>query len=200
MRPPLQCLLDMDGVLFDFMTALAKVHNRPSPYDLESSYGIWDTEKLWGITEEQFWEPIQRDSLNFWSNIPLTPEAKEIVAFAENKFGTENVAILTAPSDDPGAVPGKRISIAREFPQFEKKMLFGSAKQFLAAPNRFLIDDRDKNVDGFEAAGGHSIQVPRPWNRFWKHKDYVMAAITAQYDIEMEEIKRKEEIFGVRPN
>lgn len=200
MKPPLQCLLDMDGVLFDFMSALAKVHNRPSPYDLESSLGIWDTEKLWGITEEEFWEPIQRDSLDFWSNIPLTPEAEAIVAFAEEKFGRKNVAILTAPSDDPGAVPGKRLAMAKYFPQFEKRMIFGSAKSFLSAPYRFLIDDRDKNVDDFEDAGGHSILVPRPWNRFWKHKDFVMVAIGAQYDIEMEEINRKKEIFSGRPN
>lgn len=199
-KPPFQVLLDMDGVLFDFMGALCKVHGRPSPYVNELAYGIWDTEKLWGITVDEFWEPIKKDSLGFWSGIPLTPEAKEIVKFAEEKFGRENIAILTAPSDDPGAVPGKRISMHRHFPQFEKRMIFGSAKQFLAAPKRFLIDDRDKNIEEFEAAGGHGILVPRPWNRYHKHKDFVMAAIGAQYDIEMEEIKKREDIFSGRPS
>lgn len=195
MKPKLQCLLDMDGVLFDFMSALCVAHNRPSPYENEANFGVWDTEKLWGITVEQFWEPIQKDSLAFWEGIPLTPEAKQIVEFMEEKFGRDNIAILTAPSDDPGAVPGKRISMRRHFPQFEKKMIFGSAKQFLSAPYRFLVDDRDKNCDEFEAAGGHSIQVPRPWNRMHKYREHVLPAIQAQYDVIREELAKREEIF-----
>lgn len=31
-------------------------------------------------------------------------------------------------------------------------------------PNQILIDDRDKNVDHFIAAGGNAILFPQVWN------------------------------------
>lgn len=162
--PVEQCLLDMDGVIADFMGQLCKYHNRPSPYLDAANYGVWDTETLWGITVKEFWAPIKEDSEHFWKTIPKTPEADEIVRLATQYFGEENIAILTAPSDDEGAVPGKRKWMKKHFPQFEKRMIFGSAKEFLAAPYRTLIDDRDKNVEAFRKAGGKAILLPRLWN------------------------------------
>lgn len=162
--PVEQVLLDMDGVIADFMGHLCKYHGRPSPYLDPKNYGIWDTETLWGITVEEFWAPIKEDSLHFWKTIPKTSEADFIVQEAVARFGTENVAILTAPSDDEGAVPGKRKWMEKYFPQFKKRMIFGSAKEFMAAPYRTLIDDRDKNVEAFRNAGGNAILVPRLWN------------------------------------
>lgn len=183
-----QCLLDMDGVIADFMTQLAVYHGRPSPYVDSSAYGIWDTEKLWGITVEQFWAPIKVDSLAFWKMIPKTPEADAIVALVSATFGEANVAILTAPSDDAGAVPGKRSWIRRNYPQFEKRMIFGSAKEFLAAPYRVLVDDRDKNCEQFRAAGGRSILIPRLWNSRHPYADQAL-------DVLQEELMRAKVIL-----
>lgn len=181
-----QCLLDMDGVIADFMGQLCKYHGRPSPYLDPANYGVWDTEILWGITVEEFWAPIKEDSLYFWRTILKTPEADKIVQYATQFFGEENVAILTAPSDDEGAVPGKRWWMKKLYPQFEKKMIFGSAKEFMAAPYRTLIDDRDKNVEGFRAAGGKAILVPRLWNSLHAQADYpltwLLKGLKAQSD------------------
>ncbi len=165
MQQKYKAFLDMDGVLFDFMAAIAKIHGRPIPYDTPRAMGVWDIEKLWGITPEEFWAPVALKSLEFWSNVPKTPEADQIVKYVTEEFGNENVAILTSPSMDAGCIPGKRYCIQKYFPQFKDRIIFGSAKEFLAGPGRVLIDDRDRNVDDFVAAGGYGIIIPRPWNR-----------------------------------
>jgi 5'(3')-deoxyribonucleotidase len=155
----------MDGVLADFMGACCSAHNRPDPYLLDSSKGIWETEKVWGISEREFWKPIDALGIGFWDGILKTPEADRIVNLVVDAFGEDNIAILTAPSTDPGCVPGKMAWIKRHYPQFKKRIIFGHAKEFLSAPYRVLIDDRDKNVENFRAAGGLAILVPRPWNK-----------------------------------
>ncbi len=158
--------LDMDGVIADFMGALCKVHGREIPYGNPANLGRWDTEQIWGISEKDFWAPVASNSLEFWETIDKTPEADEIVKLAVLEFGLENVCILTAPSKDAGSVPGKRNWISKYYPCFSKRMLFAtaSAKHFCAGSGKYLIDDKDSNVDEFDAAGGIGILVPRPWN------------------------------------
>ncbi len=190
-----QALLDMDGVIADFMGHLCWYHNRPSPYENPAAYGIWDTETLWGITVEEFWEPIKKDSLTFWKTIPKTKEADALVKLVSETFGEENVAILTAPSDDSGAVPGKRSWIRKHYPQFQKRIIFGSAKEFLAAPYRVLIDDRDKNISQFEDAGGEGVLVPRFWNRAWHYADEsekITKMVSGQLEVVKERLKEYE--------
>lgn len=192
MSQKIQCLLDMDGVIADFMTQLCIFHDRPSPYVDPSAYGIWDTEKLWNITVDEFWAPIKKDSYAFWKMIPKTSEADAIVKLVSDTFGVENVAILTAPSDDEGAVPGKRRWMKRNFPQFEKRMIFGSAKEFLAAPYRVLVDDRDKNILSFEDAGGEGVLVPRLWNRAYHYADSsekIVSMVNGQLAFTLERLK-----------
>lgn len=161
-----QAFLDMDGVIADFMGSLCKVHGRAIPYSDPACLGKFDTEKLWGISDEEFWAPIASNSLEFWERIEKTPEADEIVKLAVLEFGIENVCILTAPSKDAGSVPGKRAWISRFYPSFSRRMIFAtaSAKKFCAAKGKYLIDDKDSNVDEFDAVGGTGILVPRPWN------------------------------------
>jgi 5'(3')-deoxyribonucleotidase len=161
-----KCFLDMDGVIADFMGSLCRAHGRLNPYADAKALGCWDTEKLWGITEFEFWRPIVDHSLEFWETIEKTPEADELVKLACLEFGTENVAILTAPSKDHGSVPGKRNWIERHYPCFSKRMIFTTAKAkcFVAGPGKFLLDDKDSNVDEFDDHGGVGILVPRPWN------------------------------------
>lgn len=160
-----QILLDMDGVLADFVGGIARAHGRPDPYTSKSSFGVFDIERLWGMTSKEFWFPA--DSLEFWAGLSPTPEAFPLVSLCQSLVGRHNIAILTSPSSSVQCIPGKRQWIDRYFPQYASRMIFGSAKQFLAAPHRILIDDRDSNVDSFIMAGGPAILLPRLWNRKW---------------------------------
>lgn len=159
----------MDGVLADFVASICKAHNRPSVYThpetMGKSLGLFDIDKIWGISAKDFWAPS--NSYEFWYSIYKTEEADSIIKTAEYMYGQENIAILTAPSLSEWCVPGKRDWIATHYPQFKNKIIFSGAKEFLAGPDRILIDDRDKNTDVFTANGGYSVLVPRLWNRRW---------------------------------
>ena len=66
---------------------------------------------------------------------------------------------------NPGSWPGKVEWVHRYFRTFEKRLIITQApKSLLAKPDTLLIDDRDKNIEEFIAAGGQAILVPRPWN------------------------------------
>ena len=131
----------MDGVIADFMGSLCKVHGREIPYSDPACLGKWDTEKLWGISETEFWAPkVAKQSPGILGDHRReTPEADEIMKLAVLEFGIDNVCILTAPSKDAGSVPGKRAWISKYYPCFSKKILFAtaSAKQFCAGPGKY---------------------------------------------------------------
>lgn len=162
--------LDMDGVLANFIDGVCNAHGRPSPYLDPANHGKSEIDHIWGMTATEFWAPVN-NSPEFWDGLQRMPDADDIVASVIRAFGEENIAILTAPSMDPQCVPGKRRWMRKYYPMFSQRMIFGSAKDFLAGPHRFLIDDRDKNLEDFERHGGHSICVPRLWNNAHANAD-----------------------------
>jgi len=55
--------------------------------------------------------------------------------------------------------------IRRYLPKYSRQFLFGPRKRFCAHARAVLIDDYDKNIDGFVSAGGQGVLIPRSWNR-----------------------------------
>lgn len=164
--PIKQVLLDLDGVIFDFVGPASRIHGRPDIYNAPENKGIFDMEKLLGIEPADFWKPLNGE--RFWHELEKMPDADAIVSLAVKLVGEDNVAVLTAPSDSPYCIPGKRESIKRHYPFLAKRVIFGSCKEFCASPTRLLIDDRDSNVEAFAAAGGLAALVPRPWNKLYR--------------------------------
>ncbi len=173
---------DMDGVLADFQIASFEANGLPDPYTTPESMGCFDIEALWGITPKEFWEPIDRLGVSFWANLKKMPEADELIELLDRRVGLDNVALLTAPHTSPACIPGKYKWIEKNYPIFSKRIIFGSAKEFLAGPNRVLVDDRDKNLQDFHNAGGTSIVVPRLWNKAWREAGNVIETIKSQLD------------------
>lgn len=159
---------DQDGVLAQFIEGASLAHNRPLPYgpSYPNSYGIWDTEKLWNISANEFWAPLEGPT--FWEELTEYPEALDLINLCERVVGRDQLAILTSPSLSPYCVTGKRKWVKARWPWLEKNMIFTSAKRFLARGTSILIDDRDKNLEDWQEAGGLAIQYPRPWNSGWK--------------------------------
>lgn len=174
------CFIDMDGVIADFVAGICLAHGRTSPYAGGANLGVFDMEKIWGITPEEFWRPA--NSREFWEDLPKTPEADSIIALASARFAPEDIAILTSPSMDPGSIPGKRAWIERHYPQLKSSMILTSAKQFLAGEGRVLIDDRTENIDSFNAFGGEGVMVPRAWNRMHGLAGSVVEEVAAALD------------------
>lgn len=157
-----RCFIDLDGVLADFVRAALQVHGRTIA---DIPPGTYELEKVWGLTGGEFWEPLRGAA--FWSNIDQTPEALQIMHVARACFGQDNIAILTAPSQDPECYWGKKLWVRANFPDLEGRLIFATpgTKQFFSSPINTLMDDRDSNIEEWRAAGGQGVLVPRPWNK-----------------------------------
>lgn len=176
---------DIDGVVADFVGGACKAHGRPNPFThpgtSRTSTGVFELIDIWGITKEQFWKPIDALGAGFWKRLERTEEASEIFTLAKS-LGS-NLAFLTAPSDDPGCVPGKRSWVEKNYPGTPVIFASAKAKQLLAHPGALLIDDKDSNCEEFYKAGGNVILVPRPWNKLagFNTIDYVRTEIAKMH-------------------
>lgn len=184
------CFLDQDGVLADFVGGACRVHGKANPFADGQNCGEFELMKIWNMDPEHFWWRIDLEGKDFWKSLEPTAEAEALVKLCVEVFGVDNVALLTAPSDDPGCVPGKRAWMRKHFPKLAKNMIYAGAstKHFLAGPGRFLIDDRDSNVEAFTGAGGTGILVPRPWNKLHGTGAVLETVRAALYDLAVQRV------------
>lgn len=176
----MKCLLDMDGILMDFVSAASRVHNLGDIYANPKMYGVWDFAKHTPLTPQQFWWPL---GLDFWANLEPMQDAHEILELLHKYFNPDEICILSSPCLNHECVPGKLRSITKHFPQFERRFLFGPRKEFCAHPGNVLIDDGDHNVDAFEAHGGKAILVPRIWNSLFDKRHAALEHLDEQLSI-----------------
>lgn len=162
----MKCLLDLDGVLVDFVGGMCRAHGRPNPYDGNANAGGYDMHAMWGISANEFWAPADAA---FWHGLEMLPDGQRILSACVNRFGTDNVCLLTSPSLNEGATEGKVRWIYDHLPAFKRQFLIGAAKEFCAHSGAVLVDDYDKNVMKFREHGGRAILVPRQWNSLHLH-------------------------------
>lgn len=156
----MKVLLDLDGVLVNFVGGMCESHNRPDPF--EEGHTDYYLEKAWDMSLSAFWKPAE--NAEWWANLPKTKEADDIVQLVEAYVGFDNVCILTSPTVNPLSLAGKVQWIQSNYPDYRRKFLIGPQKQFCAHPGSALIDDHEANIHAFVTEGGHGILVPRPWN------------------------------------
>ena len=155
----MKALLDIDGVLANFLEGACQVHSRPNPYDFPENFGQYHIEKIWEMTPEEFIYPMDYE---FWKNLKPYDHADAFCDYIINTFGFDNVCLLTSPLSTYGCLEGKRDWIKEHFPTM--KWLIGSAKYFCAHPNSVLIDDSIVNCEKFVNQGGRAFLVPGYWN------------------------------------
>lgn len=172
----MKCFLDLDGVLVNFVGGACRHHRVATPYTRPESLGEWDCVKLLGMDDGQFWRGLGFD---FWRLLDWMPDGRDILAVVENTFGMDNVCLLTSPSDNHGSVEGKRAWVKFHTPSYFRRLIVGSAKEFMAGPDRILIDDSPVNVGKFTASGGTALLVPRPWN----HRHELEAVATVRDEL-----------------
>ncbi len=159
-------LLDVDGVLADFLSGAIKVLNRAYNRDITleqyaKEWGKWGTYDYYGITVEQFWKPID-ETHNFWMDLEPMPWATKLYT-ALSAVG--DVTILTMPNADPNCGRQKLQWLDYHLGIKPDAVMLG-ARKYLLAGNGVLIDDYHKNVDTFKAYGGQAILIPSTWNKF----------------------------------
>jgi 5'(3')-deoxyribonucleotidase len=150
----------MDGVIADFLNPAAQAVG----LDLSLvEKGNWDVFKQAGCNLKDVWAKI--DNYEFWANLPVIPGAKEFVAQVQEHY--LSVTILTSSSWSSDCPKGKMDWLRKHFGHGTKALVGygGASKAVCAKPGNLLIDDCDRNIDAFEAAGGEVLTVPRPWNR-----------------------------------
>ena len=131
---------DMDGVLVDF----------------DRGY-----QELTGMTTQQadamggdtFWEPLTQAGAKWWITLNWMPDGKQLWSYIK-KY---TPILLSAPSKQESSRLGKRVWVKRELPDVKLILRPASQKQQYASPTSILIDDRQKNIDQWEAAGGIGI-------------------------------------------
>jgi 5'(3')-deoxyribonucleotidase len=156
-----RCLLDMDGVLVDFVAGACHLFGQSNPY-VDGTFTDFYMNNAWNMTPNDFFENMGYD---FWAELDWMHDGRAIFDFVDEAFGPENTCILTSPVNTWGCFDGKIAWIKRNLPKaYHRKFLVGPAKSFCAGDDRVLIDDRDENITEFIAAGGNGLLVPRPWN------------------------------------
>lgn len=161
-------LLDMDGVLVDFVKGIIEIHDlQTTAEELYAGRPGYDIVEVVGMSGPAFWKPCDEE---FWAKLDWMPDGREIFEIVESTFGRDRIKICTKPSPNYGCMPGKLRWIERHLPKHYKNpenFIFTGCKHASAKGNT-LIDDSDSNVSEFRRAGGISYIVPRVWNQ-WHH-------------------------------
>lgn len=205
---PVQILLDMDGVVVDFVGGAIKLHG--ITYSKEEFYkghlGQFDLvpiiasyKKDPSFTASKFWEHL---GYEFWKNLEPTDDYLSILNLLEKKYGQENITICSSPSANVGCIDGKRAWIRDYLPSHYFKVynqMFCAKKWLAANPNTILVDDADKNCNEFFENGGHSVIVPRLWNFQYLNSYSVLEVIQRQLEaIDTKIVERLKTIQGVK--
>jgi len=158
---------DVDGVVADFAEGVREAFDlpldwQPDRWDIAEQLGVsWQvfTERI--CREQQFWSELQyyTDGIAIWrwlqelchrKFIPLTVATTPFAGDEIRFLAQRQLWIDSFMSDSQGSPP-----IVYTGP---------GHKHLLAAPGRLLIDDSPANIEAWEAAGGDTILIPRPWN------------------------------------
>lgn len=129
--------VDMDQVLTDFNKRAADLLGR--------KFGPGDD-----LSKED-WKAITEAGKDFWSEMEWLDDGKRLW----DQIKKYDPTILSAPSQSKTSVEGKKAWLKREIPGYD--YIIDADKEKYAKDNAILIDDRKKNTDKWEAAGGKSI-------------------------------------------
>jgi len=131
---------DMDGVLVDFESGYEKL----TGIDLKGEYRP---------DVEDFWKPIEQAGVKYWASLKWMPDGKQLWSYIK-PYTPE---LLSAPSKSESSKIGKYVWVKNNLPGTKLILRYASRKKELATPESILIDDRQVNIDQWEAAGGIGI-------------------------------------------
>ena len=130
---------DMDGVIADFELGYKEL----TGIDLQ-------VEKPEG---KEFWDPISKAGVGFWAGLKWMPGGQQLWDYIK----PFNPQLLSAPSREQSSRIGKHVWVKHKIPGTKLILRYAKQKQELATPESILIDDRQINIDQWEAAGGIGI-------------------------------------------
>ena len=157
-------LLDMDGVLVDFVDRAYEAcgvdpHTRTM---MAQRIKSWDDVHVpLGITQTELWRRIDDWGEHFWSHAPWRTGATAALIVAE---GIGQVYLCSSPSRLSESRSGKHKWVERQLPEYAHRLILCKDKHLLAQPGRVLIDDNPHNCQRFIECGGDALLVPHACN------------------------------------
>ena len=185
-------LLDMDEVLADFVGGALAVHGWTRK-QLEAVWpaGRWSIVEPMGLTEREFWLPINATGSAFWSNLAQTPWFHGLVE--DVSLIAPEWYVVTTPSLDPRSCVGKTHWLRRNLGTLFDRFTFTAHKHLLARPDAVLIDDRQETVERFVAHGGQGILFPSRHNSLWCRAADPVGYVTQQ----LKQMKERDNALAV---
>lgn len=168
-------LLDVDGVVCNFVDGLITSHGWPITHD---EYTTRNYHKTFGITDGEMWAPTNNGK--WWTELQEYSWAKRLVSELRHRG---EIIFCTSPSLD-ATCPSQKVQWLRDhglMHQRKNDYQIGPRKELFAKSGAILIDDSDSNVKKFVEHGGTAILFPQPWNAnasiCGDKVDYVLNAI-----------------------
>lgn|SRR5215471_1043319 len=183
----MKIILDLDGVLSDFVQAFAYHHGVIKSIDGKYTWkekGSYSLENL-GIGEKDLWSNVDK---NFWESMPVTQEGPFLLRLIRSYVEVEDIATITHFPYDQGMnlhqigdyFIGKLKWLERNFPELVPNFYISGNKTFFANNDFILIDDHESNIDIFEKEGGIGILIPRVWNRLHHLEKYLIKHVSTK--------------------
>jgi hypothetical protein len=161
LEPSYKIYCDLDDVLVDFLKG---VQEKVNP-DIATREG-------WQKVKKEDWKKIVDMSPNFWAELDWMQDGKQLW----NYIKSYDPIILTArPKTDPQARKGKLMWVKKHLGNKAYKstiVTLGLLKQEHAGKNRILIDDYDRNIKQWRAAGGIGILHKNAMNSIEQLRKY----------------------------
>jgi len=171
----MRILLDMDGVLVDFVGGAAKAHGWTHDQLVQVwPPGQYEIAEPMGLTLDEFWQPINETGEQFWLQLEPLPWIHDILHLLvtiETVTGVDWY-IATTPSHHSSSYSGKVKWLQEFFGQDFDRFILTGHKHLLAGNGQtVLIDDNRSNVDKFVRAGGEALLFPARWNALHQFAD-----------------------------
>jgi 5'(3')-deoxyribonucleotidase len=132
--------VDLDGVLTDFTKQLCDLLGKPLDRDFD--FG----------NDPNIWKKIDSAGEDFWSQMEWMPDGKDLW----EEVSKYSPTILTSPSNHKSSIEGKKKWLEKNLPGVP--FIIEQKKDKYADPDAILIDDRDKNINAWNKAGGIGIK------------------------------------------
>lgn len=143
--------VDLDGVLADFATGLAKAVGMPNPYVNDKNLGKRDIASMLKIDQPTYAKIVSEDM--FWMGLQPFPDGMQMMLFLEQEFGAENIFLLSAPPPFPGAWAGKIQWVTHYLEDYVSRTVLSMNKHMMYREDAILIDDYDRNIIPFGENG-----------------------------------------------
>jgi len=158
--------IDLDGVMVDFYGATSRI--------LGANYKSLPSAQAWAVLEKipHLFEklPMLADALELWRGVQGRGRPARILTAIPKPTGL----LTTAPGD-------KRIWVREKISQTVPVLIapHGAAKAAWAQPGHILIDDIQRNIDAWVAAGGIGILHVNARNTLEQLDEYAPVLLVA---------------------